>query len=341
MNQVIHPKIKEFYFLVVKPLVSIKRLNLILLVIAVLFLIGMIRQVGVDNLGQYFRQVGHYGWLLFIPYGVMNLLTAIAWKLLLVDPGGSPSLARLFLLRLAGESLNQLTPTASLGGEPFKAFRLHASGVQWQQSTASLVIHKGLMVMSLVLYILVSLILVPFVLPIKGIHLVILCFLTLILALAGGSFVALQHRNPCGMVIKVLEKWGVCPAFLKTRQADLAVLDATMAQFYRRFPGRGAAAFWLLFLGWIVQAAEVYLIFWMLGHPIGWTMAFCIDALSMLFTGLGFMIPAQLGIQDGGNILLTVGLQLGVIIGVAFSIMRRIREAAWLLLGLVVVAYER
>jgi hypothetical protein len=31
-----------------------------------------------------------------------------------------PSCRRLFLLRRAGESLNRLTPTASVGGEPFK-----------------------------------------------------------------------------------------------------------------------------------------------------------------------------------------------------------------------------
>ena len=119
------------------------------------------------------------------------------------------------------------------------------------------------------------------------------------------------------------------------------MLDASMAGFYSQFPGRGAAAFLLLFLNWLVQAAEVYLIFWLLGQPIGWTMAFCLDALAMLFTGLGFMIPAQLGIQDGGNVLLTMGFKMGAAVGLAFSIMRRIREAFWLVIGLLVVTWER
>ena len=161
------------------------------------------------------------------------------------------------------------------------------------------------------------------------------------LAAGGLTFVVLQRRNPCAFIISLLEKWGRCPAILKAKQAELAALDSTMAEFYSRFPGRGAASFLLLLLNWLIQAAEVYLIFWLLGQPIGWTMAFCLDALAMLFTGLGFMIPAQLGVQDGGNVLLTVGFKMGAVVGVAFSIMRRIREAFWLLMGLIVVTWER
>jgi hypothetical protein len=48
-----------------------------------------------------------------------------------------------------------------------------------------------------------------------------------------------------------------------------------------------------------------------------------------------------MGVQEGGNILLALGFKLGFDLGAAFSILRRIREAFWLCLGLVVVWREK
>jgi hypothetical protein len=61
----------------------------------------------------------------------------------------------------------------------------------------------------------------------------------------------------------------------------------------------------------------------------------------MLFTALGFFIPAAVGVQEGGNVLLALGFRLGAALGAAFSVLRRMREAFWLSLGLIVVARER
>jgi hypothetical protein len=61
----------------------------------------------------------------------------------------------------------------------------------------------------------------------------------------------------------------------------------------------------------------------------------------MLFAALGFMIPASVGVQDAGAVLVSLGFNPGAALGAAFSIMRRIREAFWLALGLLVLGLER
>lgn len=81
--------------------------------------------------------------------------------------------------------------------------------------------------------------------------------------------------------------------------------------------------------------------FWLMGHPIGWGLSICLDALAMLFTAMGFFIPGAVGVQEGGNLLLALGFQLGLPLGAAFSILRRLREAFWLSLGLAVVGKEK
>lgn len=320
---------------------NLRRVNLVLLAVACVFLFWILNKVGWAVLWQHLRQVG-WGWpLLLLPYGAVNWLEAVSWRYLLVNLPEGLSLNRLFWLRLGGEALNQLTPTASMGGEPFKAARLQADGVPLEQATASVVIHKGILVLSLVLYIFLGLALAPFLLPVAGKLLVVMTLAALGLAAAGLVFVFLQRQEPCTQGLRLLSRLGCCPQFLKEKESFFNELDTRLSGFYREYPGRAVLAFTLFFLSWVLHGVEVYLMFWLLGHPIGWPLAICLDALAMLFTALGFFIPAAVGVQEGGNILLALGFNLGMPLGAAFSILRRLREAFWLSLGLVVVGRER
>jgi glycosyltransferase 2 family protein len=165
----------------------LRRFNLILLAVAVGFFFWILNELGWANLWGHLRQVDGYWPVLLLPYGLVNLLEAISWRFILVKLPEKTSLTRLFWLRLGGEALNQLTPTASLGGEPFKAARLRADGVPLDQATASVVIHKGILVLSLVLYIILGLALAPLYLPVALAHLQYLSLGALGLAAAGGT----------------------------------------------------------------------------------------------------------------------------------------------------------
>ncbi len=104
---------------------------------------------------------------------------------------------------------------------------------------------------------------------------------------------------------------------------------------------RGLLAFLLFFVSWLAHGVEVYLFFRLTGHPLDWSLALCLDALTVLVAALGFMIPLSAGVQDVGTILLSLVLNLGATTGAAFSLARRLREAFWLALGLLVAASER
>jgi uncharacterized protein (TIRG00374 family) len=319
----------------------LRRLNLVLLAIASVFFIWILIEVGWDTLGDYLWRVGWYWPVLLLPYGLVNLLEAVSWRYMILGLPPGVSLNRLFWLRLGGEALNQLTPTASLGGEPFKAARLRASGVPLDAATASVVIHKGILVLSLALYIFLGLALAPVYLPAAVAHFKYLSLGALLLAAAGLTFVLVQRHGPCGSGVRLLTRLGWCPGILKEKEDFLADLDCAMSRFYREHPGRMSLAFTLFFLSWLLHAVEVYLMFLVLGHPISPGLAVCLDALAMLFTALGFFIPAAVGIQEGGNILLALGFNLGFNLGAAFSVLRRLREAFWLSLGLLVVWREK
>jgi uncharacterized protein (TIRG00374 family) len=319
----------------------LRLVNLILLSIAIIFFVWILNEMGWDVLGHYLWQVGWYWPVLLMPYGLVTLLETWAWQHILNDLPEKTTFWRLFWLRLGGESLNQLTPTASLGGEPFKASRLQADGVPLEVASASVVISKGMLVLSLALYIFVGLALAPVFLPNVAQHMLFLCLAALGLAAAGIIFVVMQSREPCANSFRFLSRRGWVPHFLIGQEGFLLDLDTAMSKFYRQNPARAVLAFSLFFLSWLLHSLEVYLIFWLLGHPLTWGLALCLDSLAMLFTALGFFIPAAIGVQEGGNILLALGFDLGFTLGAAFSILRRIREAFWLSLGLVVVWREK
>jgi len=319
----------------------VRIINLILLLIASVFFVWILNELGWDTLGRYLLQVGWYWPLLLLPYGVVNWLEAWSWKYILVHAPANITVGRLFWLRLGGESLNQLTPTACLGGEPFKASRLQADGIPLEAASASVVIMKGILVLSLALYIFAGLALAPFYLPEAAKHMLFLSLAAMGLAAAGIIFIVVQRRGPCGNSFRFLSRRGWLPHFLRDQEGFLEGLDTAMSQFYRQYPARALLAFSLFFFSWLLNSVEVYLIFWLLGHPISVGMAVCLDSLAMLFTALGFFIPAAMGVQEGGNILLALGFNLGFDLGAAFSILRRIREAFWLCLGLVVVWREK
>lgn len=318
-----------------------RKVNLILLSLALGFLIWMLHEVGWPIIWQHLLKVGWWWPILLFPYGLVTWLEAISWDYLLLSPAPRPSLTQLFRLRLGGEALNTLTPTAGLGGEPFKATRLMALGVPWEEATASVVIHKGITVLSLVLYIFLGLALVPLLLPLANSLVLLLSLGACLLAGSALIFIFLQGRGPCIQGLRLLERFGLCPQRLKEKEGGLESLDAKMASFYREHPGRGLLSLTLFFLALLMHAVEVYLIFWLLGHPISWGLAVCLDALAMLFTALGFFIPAALGVQDGGNVLLALGFHLGATLGAAFSILRRLREAFWMGFGLLLAAREK
>jgi uncharacterized protein (TIRG00374 family) len=317
-----------------------RRVNLILLAVAGVFLIWLLYEIGWQAMGEHLRQVGWWWPLVLAPYGLVSWLEALAWEYLLPTKSPHPRLALLFWLRLGGEALNQLTPTASLGGEPYKVMRLQAAGLAFDEATASVVIHKALKVLALLLYIVIGLIMAPFWLPEVSSHLMALSLSAAALGAAILAFIVFAGQDPCTRAIRLLERLKLCPGFLKEMEDELVKLDARLASFYRDYPGQSVAAFGLLFLAWVCHGVEVYLIFWLLGQPLGWGAALSLDALTMIFTSIGFFIPASLGFQEGGNILLALGFHLGAALGLAFSMVRRIREAVWMGLGLAAAAWK-
>jgi hypothetical protein len=244
----------------------------------------------------------------------------------------------LFGARLAGDAVNYLTPSATVGGEVLRV-RLLGPHVSSTLRWASVSVAKIGQSLAQAVFILLGLAMVlPGLAVARG-----------WLGWAPSSPPWLVGRH-CAWVAFV---WAVDRGFWTTAQGALrrvrlgwllpaswAVpghdLDATLA---RLGPWRAAASLGCFVAGWAVGAAEIYLILSWVGGAVDWRTALSLETGSVLIDGILFFVPAKVGTQEGGKVVLFAALGLNPARGLTVGVVRRIRELVYAGLGLIALGW--
>jgi hypothetical protein len=108
--------------------------------------------------------------------------------------------------------------------------------------------------------------------------------------------------------------------------------------YFGRHPGRFAAAVALFALAYAWVTVEAWLICRLIGLPVDVTTALTIEVLAVAVDGLLFMVPAKVGTQELGKTAIFGLLHLSARSGLAFGIVRHLREVSWASIGLLVYA---
>ena len=80
--------------------------------------------------------------------------------------------------------------------------------------------------------------------------------------------------------------------------------------------------------GWVVGAGEAYVGLYFMGHAIAWSDALILESIAFALRTAAFVVPARLGIQEGGYILLGAMFGLSPEVALALSLLKRGREIA-------------
>ena len=272
--------------------------------------------------------------MVFLFYVVIFGLDTLGWKFAL-QPRVQSRIPwnRLFRIRLAGEAVNYVTPAASIGGEPVKAWILSRRyGVPMQEGVASVIVAKTTFTLSMLLFVTLGLVVALATQPSSSRLLawvwVVLPSLSLLLAL----FVLVQFLQPFRRLERAVSRW--LPESLRKTAEKVHEWDREIISLYRKSPGSVLCSLGFHFLGWLAGAVEVYLILHFLHLPVSWATAFSLEALWVLLRSGAFLIPASLGASEGFLLLICSGLGVSAITGLALGLIRRAREVAWTGLGL-------
>jgi uncharacterized protein (TIRG00374 family) len=241
---------------------------------------------------------------------------------------------RLFRVRLAGEAVNYMTPTAWVGGEPVKAHLLSKRyGVPFAEGMASVVVAKTTFSISMFFFIITGIILTIFTQPVSG-PVWRWVWITLpILGLLLGLFLQVQFLQPFRRGASLLG-W-LAPGWLGRIESKVRKWDEAIVAFYRQSPQGVYLSFGFHFLGWVAGAVDLFLILWFLDIPVSLATAWSIESLWILLKAGAFLIPASLGASEGLGLLICLGLGLSAVSGLALVLVRRTRELAWMGLGMV------
>ena len=255
----------------------------------------------------------------------------LGWRWAFPPPRPSLPFWPLAVARLAGDAINNLTPTATMGGELIRARMLGTpdSSAVW----ASVAIAKISQAFSQVIFIGAGMLLVATPLP-AGFHRALVIgvgFIAISLVLA----IALQRRGMFVAGIAMLERLGL-PVPLHVGER-LRKLDEDVARFYSD-PRPFLVSCAYFFGGWTMGVVEIYLILHFLEIGASWRRALTIEVLSTSIDAVLFFVPAKVGTQEGGKVLIFTILQLDPAKGFALGIARRIRELFWSFVGLALLS---
>lgn len=282
------------------------------------------------------------GWLglLVLPLAFAWLVpNAIAWEYSFTAPGSGVPFHRLMLVRLAGESLNDLLPSSNLGGEPVKVLLLRPQ-VALPEALSSVMVAKTTQTLSILIFILGGLAAAAWRAPLPP---EVVVTAGGVLAMLGGGSVVLVFGAHSGLLGR-FARYGV----LRFPKADWLIglsnqateLDGCLSGFYATEKRRFAASTLWHLIGLIAGSAEVYFIARLLGLPMTFSGALTMEVVTTLFAVGGFFIPGSIGAFEFGHFTAAAMLGLPPSSGVLMSLIRRVREIFWLLAGLLVLYFR-
>lgn len=91
-------------------------------------------------------------------------------------------------------------------------------------------------------------------------------------------------------------------------------------------------------LAWALESLEIWLVLRFLDVPVSLPTAAAVQSFGNAVKFVTFMVPASLGALEGGNVAIFAAFGLGGATGLAYTLIRRLREIAWAAVGLLVLA---
>lgn len=306
--------------------------KLLLLAAGGALLAWYVTRVGVREIAAALAPLGWTAPLVLAPYFVVYAVDALGWRLTFVGklPVKFPALWR---IRWAGEAVNNVVPSAYVGGEAVKVYLLRKRGVGTDRATAAAVVSKSAQTLAQLLFICAAAAVFLRLAPGQtGLR------VALGIVLGGGlGAVAvmfwIQRRGVFATLRQLtgLLRWR--PRWLEARRERLAALDATITGFYGAQRGRFLASTGAYLGGWLLDTLEIFLAAHLLGQPMTWPQALVVEAFVGVAKVMGMWIPGSLGVQEGGVLLIGRAVGLPEPFCLAYAVLRRAREAVFVGLG--------
>ena len=333
-----------------------QRLNNLFFIIGVVAVVVMLFTFDVSFV-ELWQHLCHAGYWLIPIIGVWFLvygLNALAWQATIEgNLGGKAPVSfwRIYRLTITGYALNYATPVGGLGGEPYRIMEL-SKDIDKEHATSSVILyammhffaHFWFWFISIFIYLALvfagDLPINTFIGTVLGI-IVVFCLLAFYLFSKGYRNGLVKYVLGVVAHIPGLKKWTL--RFWGRHAEAIENIDKQIASLH----GQNKKAFYkslvLEYLSRVVQSSEVLFMLLLFGIDNGggfegititYLHSILIVAFTTLFANLIGFLPMQLGVQEGGFVLSIAALGLSAALGIFVSIICRVREIIWIIVGI-------
>lgn len=314
-----------------------KKIEILLLCVGLIMLGVLIKQMNMPLVISAVIKIGIFGFIfIYVQEIVAISLNSLGWQFAFTkDIGYKIGFKKILQLRIIGDGINYLTPSATLAGEWTKAVML---GKQYPLAVrlSSVAVSKITQAIGMVICSVTGIVWAFYAHVdfadmgkyIKGGGGLLGIILLLIVALEIRAGImkrrAAKQLEENAPKDKKLSVWG-----------HLRSVDKEIMTFISDYPLRFAMSV-LCYLGAYVWGAfEVFFLCKFLGVSVTWGTALLVEMLSIFMDGIFFAVPGKAGTQEATKTAIFTALGFNPDFGFSFAISRHLREIAWALTGFV------
>jgi len=295
-------------------------------------LIALLIWQGIGEVAGILATAG-WGLLVITAFHLIPMLSSsMCWRILLPVQHQLP-LPRLLVARWIGESVNSMLPVAQIGGEFAKARWIMRHGIPGGAAGSSVVVEVTISLLTQIVFTIIGLAALLFYLELNSSLVIEIAIGTSVMVALLIAFYTSQRQQMFGKSASLLEKIAGGKQWLSI-SGGAATLDQAIIEIYRHKKVLAAASTWRL-CSWVIGTGEVWLIMYFLEQPVSLPEALLLESLGQAIRAAGFLIPASLGIQEGGFLLLGAVLGIPPQTALALSLAKRVRELTLGLPGLI------
>jgi uncharacterized protein (TIRG00374 family) len=282
------------------------------------------------------RELALLGWglaPLILSEGVADLFHTLGWRHCLSGPHRELSFFQIFRIRMAGASINYLTPTAGMGGEVTKGTLLYLNHQGPEAATGVIIGKLAYSLAQLLLVVLGSLTLLWAIQLPAGAW---AAMLTGTILLGGGivGFLAVQKYGKLGAVIRWLVAHKLGGRTLEKAAHHVTEVDHELRLFYKERPtDLPLAVFWHI-VGMACGTVQTWYFLYLLTDQASLTTAAAVWILGSWLDLVSFAIPMDIGVMEATRVIAFRALGFHSALGLTYGITVRLRQIFWAGVGL-------
>jgi hypothetical protein len=323
-------------------------LHALVVLVGVAVLVRLLAVADVNRLRAVIGALGPKLALVLLPFPVGITLEAMGWQRILRAMGARVPVWSLLRIRLGTEAVTRGLPGGNVASEVTKPLLLvRMEGVPLPVAAASGAAKKTLTMLTQAPYLALAFLwggtLAAGARRTEHPGLALLLgwplLLTVFVLVVAGLFMALAlgRGKAAGWLFERLRRipHARARAWLAEREAGFRALDRDSGALFAGGARTLAPICALFFIEWLTEAADTWLLAYLLGIPLDAGSAIAFEGLTSFWRSTAFFLPAGIGLQDAFHAALveSSGVVDALTLGAAFLFTKRMRESFWMFFG--------